>query len=94
MGDALSLDRQDHDVLVHHMVVLDVRAQGERRHPGIGVEEHRRAGHPNDWKIACIEVSDESVQGPFLEATVDCHDLASLAPCHEHHEDDGGDHQG
>ena len=55
----LRLDRQDHDVLVQHLVVLHVRPHRERRRPFAAVEEDRRAGDAVERRIHCVQLVDE-----------------------------------
>ena len=64
--DRQRLDRQDHDVLVERVEVLDDGAHRQRRGDLGAVEEHRGAGHPLHRRLELAELVDELAQRPLV----------------------------
>jgi hypothetical protein len=63
-GHRLGLDRDDHDVLVPDVVVLDVGPHGQRRGLLAAVEEDAVPGHPGERRLPVAQLVDELAQRP------------------------------
>ena len=58
--------RQDHDVLVPHVVVLDVGPHRQRRGVLAAVEEDAVPGHLQQRRLALVQLVDELAQRPLV----------------------------
>ena len=86
VGDRERLDREDDDVLVEDLVVLDVGAHRQRRRRLVAVEEDRRAGGPLQRRAPLVQRVDELAQRALLALAPRGDQLAPALPGRQHGE--------
>src|SRR5689334_12192683 len=90
----LGLDRQDEDVLVQDVVVLDVRSHRQRGGVLAAVEEDGGAGYPRQRGLHGVELLDERRERPLVAYPLLGDELAAPLPGGEDGERDDADQQG
>jgi hypothetical protein len=101
-GDPLSLrdvghrqrvDREDHDVFVQDVIVLDVRPHRQRSAAVASVEEDGRAGDAHQRWPAVVELVDERAQRSLLALPALRDERTAALPRGQHSEHGDGDQQ-
>ena len=92
-GHRHGVDRHDDHVSMQHAVVLDVGPHRQGCGLLAAVEEHRRARHAHEWRLAVPKAVDELAQRTLGLFPCTRDDFATLLPCRHHRERDDGDEQ-